>query len=304
MTVSARIVNHNKVPNVDSRKPSIDGKFVSVFTKRPRQIVKLVVRVLLFASYRDVMIGAIDGRPHEIRHAGVEADVLLVNILDMEHSRYKIPIGPGNDAPTLHVKREGVKAAGSNQPVVAGTDAVADVQKIDGGLFWFVGDPNPAANVDKVDAKVQLFPRLDRQIEHHLRSSDEILRIQLIGRQKRVEPEVFRSLGLKFAKTLKDLGPRKTIFRLFRLPHDETAFTQLAGVITKRNDLGYSAAPVQKVDVADVVEIDGGVKRSRSINSSAGVSFEENMISSPTMPAFSARINSGNELQSAPNPSE
>jgi hypothetical protein len=39
------------------------------------------------------------------------------------------------------------------------------------------------------------------------------------------------------------------------------------------------------------------------MNSSAGVSFEENMISAPTMPVFSARINSGKELQSAPNPS-
>src|SRR6266511_117231 len=38
-------------------------------------------------------------------------------------------------------------------------------------------------------------------------------------------------------------------------------------------------------------------------NSPAGVSFEVNMIESPTMPARSASSSSGSELQSAPNPS-
>ena len=38
-------------------------------------------------------------------------------------------------------------------------------------------------------------------------------------------------------------------------------------------------------------------------NSMAGVSLDENMMSSPRIPALSARTNSGNELQSAPNPS-
>ncbi len=37
-------------------------------------------------------------------------------------------------------------------------------------------------------------------------------------------------------------------------------------------------------------------------NSSEGVSFELNIMSFPVIPAFSARINSGKELQSAPKP--
>ena len=38
-------------------------------------------------------------------------------------------------------------------------------------------------------------------------------------------------------------------------------------------------------------------------NSIAGVSFEENMISLPTIPTFSDSSNSGSELQSVPKPS-
>lgn len=64
-------------------------------------------------------------------------------------------------------------------------------------------------------------------------------------------------------KAREDLGMREAVFRLLRLPHDETAFTQLAGIISDRNDLGYSTALVEKVDVADIIEIDGGAERSR-----------------------------------------
>jgi hypothetical protein len=38
-------------------------------------------------------------------------------------------------------------------------------------------------------------------------------------------------------------------------------------------------------------------------NSAAGVSFDENMIASPAIPAFAASKSSGSELQSAPSPS-
>ena len=155
-----------------------------------------------------------------------------------------------------------METGGSNHSIVAGVDAVADGRQIDGGFFRFVGDSHPAANVDEFDANLQFFPHLDRQIEHHLRRIDEIPRIQLVGREKRVQAEAFRSLGLKFAKTLEDLGARQTVFRLLRLPHDETAFAQLAGIVADRNDLGYSAATVQKLDMADVVKIDGGAERS------------------------------------------
>ena len=97
---------------------------------------------------------------------------------------------------------------------------------------------------------------------------------------------------------------RETVFRLLRLPHDETAVAELAGIVPDGNDLGDSAALLQKVNMTDVVQIDGGAQATwPSSNSSAGVSFDENMISSPTMPTLSARINSGRELQSAPKPS-
>ena len=60
---------------------------------------------------------------------------------------------------------------------------------------------------------------------------------------------------------------------------------------------------MRKINVCDIVEIDGGVQLACQDKSSAGVSFEENMISVPEKPQASDIISSVREEQSTPQPS-
>ena len=79
------VMDHHGVAGCQFRKHAVNGKLVIIFTKRACDIVHEIRRLLFFAQHGDVMIGAVNSRPHQIGHAGIEAGKLFVRVLDVQY---------------------------------------------------------------------------------------------------------------------------------------------------------------------------------------------------------------------------
>ena len=104
---------------------------------------------------------------------------------------------------------------------------------------------------------------------------------------------------LQALESFGDLFPGHAVLGLAGVVHHLEALLALpqlegaAGVEAAGDFLGdVSDGVLQKVDVGDVVQVDGGPQLGGQANSSAGVSLEENMISSPVAPMASESISS------------
>ena len=56
--MSAGIMDHHDIPNVDLGQRPVDGKLVVVLTQRTRHIVEGIAGLVLFAHHGDVMVRA------------------------------------------------------------------------------------------------------------------------------------------------------------------------------------------------------------------------------------------------------
>ncbi len=85
MSMSAGVVDHDKIANRRVRNLAVDRKLVIVFAKRSGDIVHFL-RATFLSGNGDVMVGAIHAWTHEIRHTRVETDVVLVGRFFVEHA--------------------------------------------------------------------------------------------------------------------------------------------------------------------------------------------------------------------------
>ena len=106
--------------------------------------------------------------------------------------------------------------------------------------------------------------------------------------------EILHTLCLQDLISLKHLLRGETVFSIARIVHDVIADGKIsAGIVTTAQGLGQiTDGLLQEIDMGDVIQIDDCIQLVCQSNSSAGVSFEENMISSPVAPIASESISS------------
>ena len=89
MAVSTSIVDDDAVTNVNLWQLAVNGKLIVVLAERTSNVIYMVAESLFLASNGDVVICTIHSWAHEVGHAGIKADVILVGFLFMEHSGNK-----------------------------------------------------------------------------------------------------------------------------------------------------------------------------------------------------------------------
>ena len=84
MPMRPGVLDDENVAINDLRQGSLHRKFVVIFTQRANHIDRLGVSLAIFPQHLDMVVGAVECRPHQSGHAGIDADVGAVNVLAVD----------------------------------------------------------------------------------------------------------------------------------------------------------------------------------------------------------------------------
>src|SRR5699024_3368682 len=115
--VGAGVVDIDQIPDVDPRQHPVHGELVVVLAQAAHHVVFVVAGGVLLAQHRDVVVGAVHGRAHQVGGAGVQADVLLIDVLFVDGGGDQRAVGPGHEP--AHLGKDGnVPHAGRDQDLL------------------------------------------------------------------------------------------------------------------------------------------------------------------------------------------
>ena len=224
----------------------------------------MVAGDVLLPHDRNVVIGPIDGRPHQVGGAGIHPHILLVGVLLVEHPGHQVPVWGQHEAPQLGTQRHVPHARGDQDLLVGLPHPRPDGGDVVGRLLRAVGHPHAAGQVDEGDVAAGLLLQLRRQLEQHPGQGRIVLVGQGVGGQEGVDAELLRPQLLQTAEGLGDLGPGHAVLGLPRVVHDLKALFALSDLeystwIIPAGDLfgDITQGALQKFHMGDVIQIDG-----------------------------------------------
>ena len=220
----------------------------------------MVAEGVFLADDDDMMVGAVHGGTHQVRHAGVEADVVLVGLFLMDGGGDEPAVGAGDGAAQLHGDGETVEARRDDDFLIGFMDAFADIFQVDRFFLRAVGDADAAAEVDEFEADAQFFLDFHGGVEHQLRRFDEGVGVQLVGDDHAVQAEALDAALLCDAVRFDELVVGQAVFRFLRLADDVVARDEAAGVVAEGEAVGEARAFFEVVDMGDVVQVDYGAE--------------------------------------------
>ena len=255
-----RIVDDHAVADVNLWQLAVDGELIVVLAERARDVVRVVAGLVLLAGDRDVVVGAVHGRAHEVGHAGVEADVVLVGFLLVDCRRDEPASRARDGAAALGHHGDVAEALRYHHLIVELVDALANCFEVDRLLFRAVGDADAAADVDELDVDAEAALKLDCQLKHELGREDEGLRAALVRSDHRVQAEALDALLLCHLVGLEELVAGQPVLRFRRLADDVVTLDEVAWVVAEAEDLRQAGVLLEVVEVADVIEVDDGTE--------------------------------------------
>ena len=251
------IVDEEDVAHVDARQGAVDRELVAVLAQTPHHVVHMVGGLALLAEHRDVVVGAVDRRPHEVGRAGVDADVLLVDVLLVDGGRQQRAEGREHEAAELGQDGDVAHAGGHQDPVEHLVDARPDGLDVVCRLLGPVVDPHAAREVDGADMHARLVRDALRKLEE-LGGQRRIVVVRHgVGGEERVDAEVARAERLEPHERLDHLVLAHAVLGLAGVVHDAVAqLEDPAGVVAAEHGLGDLRDALEEVDHREVVEVD------------------------------------------------
>ena len=212
-----------------------------------------------------MVVGPVDGRAHQVGGAGVHADILLVDVLLVEHPSHQMSVGGQHEAAQLGADGHIAHPGGDQNVLIGPPHPLADDRDVVGGLLRPVGHPHAPGQVDKGDVGSCLLLQLHGGAEEDGGQGRVVVVGQGIGGQECVDAELLRPQLTQTAESLGHLGPGQAVLGVARVVHHLKALLALPQsksaprVETAGNLFGdVSDGLLQKVNVSDVVQIDGG----------------------------------------------
>mgnify|MGYP002168474449 CR=1 FL=1 len=150
-TVCTGIMDIDDIANVDLGQHTVDGKLVVVLAQTAHHIIHVVAGLVLLAQHSDVMVSAIHGGTHQVGSAGVQTDVLLIDVLFVDGRCHQSTVRAGGKA--AHLGKDGhITHAGRHQDLLKLlAHTLADGHDVVLGLLRAVRDAHAAGQVDVAD---------------------------------------------------------------------------------------------------------------------------------------------------------
>ena len=145
------------VSHLDFRQFSADCELVVVLAERARDIIDMVERRILLAEHGDVVIGPVHGRAHQIHGAGINPDILFVDVLLVNCLRDKCAVGCQHKAPHLRIDCDIAEPRGRQNFLVDLPHLAADSENVVCLLLRAIGHADTAREVDERNLRAGLF---------------------------------------------------------------------------------------------------------------------------------------------------
>ena len=267
MAVGAGVVDHQQIADLHLRQHPVHRELVAVLAQRTSDVVLVVTGLVLLAHDRNVVVGPVNGRAHQVGGAGIHAHIVLVDVLHVQHPGHQVAVGSQHEAAQLGADGHVVHARGHQDLLVSLAHALADDGDIVGGLLGTVGHAHAAGEVDEGDVAAGLRLQIGGQLEQDAGQGGIVVVGQGVGGQEGVDAELLGAHLLQAGEGLSDLLPGHAVLGVAGVVHHLEALLALAqlehtaGIEAAGDLLGNVADGVfQKVHVADVVQVDGGAQ--------------------------------------------
>ena len=221
----------------------------------------MVAGLVLLAQHRDVMVGAIHGRAHQVGCAGIHTDVLLVDVLFVQHRRDQAAVRSQHITAHLGEERHIPHSSGNQNFLKLFADALADLGDIVAALLRAIGDAYAARQVDELDLGTRALMKTHRQTEQDARQFRVILIGDRIAGQERVNAELFGAQGHQFGVGLRHLVLAHTIFGIAGVIHDAIAQVKdSTRIVAAADGFGNTRHPLQELHVGQIIQVDVGAQ--------------------------------------------
>ena len=255
----AGVVNEEVVSDVDLRQKPVHRELVVIFAQRARHIVHVVPERILLAEHRNMVIGAVHGRPHQVRSTRVYADIFLVDMLLMDRLGDQRTVRRQHETPHLAVDRDVIHPVCLKDRVIDLPDTFSDHSDVIWHIIRRVSHAYAAGQVDERDVYVKCAADLQRQLEQ-LRGEHRIILVgHSITREEGMDAKMFHTLFLKDPHALEQLLLGKSVLGITGVIHDPIGHPEHAArVIAKAHRLRELTAEdiFQERNVRDVIKVD------------------------------------------------
>src|SRR5574344_945460 len=231
MSMRARVADDDVVAPFEHGQRALDRELVVVLAEGAGHVVDGRVGRILLAGNDNLVIGAVEGRTHQVGHARVESGVAPIGALDVQDIGHEIAVRPRDAASALHEELERLQSLRRHQLVVSGMNAGADALQVHRLLVRTVGNADAAADVDELEVDAELLVELADKAEQELRRVDDVLGIELVRSDHRVESEPRRAGRLQLRVALEELLARETVLRLLGLSDDRVAALERTRIV-------------------------------------------------------------------------
>ena len=263
-TVCTGIMDIDDIANVDLGQHTVDGKLVVVLTQTAHHIIHMVAGLVFLAQHSDVMVCAIHGGTHQVGSAGVQTDVLLIDMLFVDGRCHQSTVGAGGKA--AHLGKDGhITHAGRHQDLLKlSAHALTDGHDVIFGLLRTVRDTHTAGQVDVADVHAGGLLHPDCQLEQDACQLRIVFIGNGVGGEESVDAEVPGTLCSQLLVAFDHLLLGHTILGIAGLVHDLKALFALAQtegaarVIAAEDVLRHAGDTLQKFHHGGVVQIDIG----------------------------------------------
>ncbi len=185
-------------------------------------------------------------------------------MLGMDRARHEMTIRRKHETAKLRMQRHIAHASRDKDLLIHLAHAFADDGNVVFRFFRPVRNAHAAGEIDIGDMAAGLLLQLHRELEEDARQRGIVGIGERVGRQKCVDAELLRTLGLEHAERLGDLRARHTILGVTGVIHDLKALARLAER-ERAARIEAAADPLrdiadgllQKIHVRNVVQIDG-----------------------------------------------
>ena len=188
--MGAGVMDDQQITNVYLRQHPVDGEFVAVLTQGAGDVVLVVTGQVLLAHHSDVVIGPIDGRPHQIGGTGVHPNIILIGVLLVENLGDQVAVGSQHEPAQLGAEGHITHPRGDQDLLVGPPYPFADDRDVIGRLIRTVGDAHAAGQVDKGDMTAGFFLQLHSGAEENGGQGGVILVGNGVGGQESVDAEL------------------------------------------------------------------------------------------------------------------
>src|SRR5690554_1404265 len=140
----------------------------------------MVMILFILADNSDMVVCTIECRPHQVSHGGIESDIVLVLLGDMQHLAHQVSIWTGDHPSALKDNLQRIKTSRYDDLIVESLHSITDHLQIHCILIRTVGNTDATTHIDEFNDNSCFLLDSHCQVKEHPCRLNNIGTIKLV----------------------------------------------------------------------------------------------------------------------------